>query len=67
MKIKFLTIVAAFALFSCEAAEDAASTVVDETETVIEETITETMDSAATVVMDSTEAIVTEIKETVAN
>ena len=69
MKIKFLTIVAAFALFSCDAAEEAKNTVVDETETVIENTtevITETTDSLNTV-MDSTVADVKDTAEVIVN
>ena len=56
MKIKFLTIIAAIALFSCEAAENAADAVV----------VDGAKDGAATVV-DGAKTVVGDAKDTVSN
>lgn len=59
MKIKFLTIIAAIALFSCEAAENAADAVTDGAATVVDGAA----DMAGDAVTDSAAAVVDGAKD----
>lgn len=79
MKIKFLTIIAAIALFSCEAAEnaadavvvdgakDGAATVVDGAKTVVDGAKTVVAGAKDTVVVDGAKTVVGDAKDTVSN
>lgn len=72
MKIKFLTIIAAIALFSCEAAENAADAVVvdgakDGAATVVDGAKTVVAGAKDTVVVDGAKTVVGDAKDTVSN